>query len=140
MQEWLSILGTLNFCARVSPYLNLILPALYKPVPFTSDKEEWKRTSSRLISVNSSHIGRLALAGKIALRNEAIRLGATYDHLYHMYSDASEHAMGCSEGLVARQVVPPWLRNSPIYYKELHAVVELVDRDQISKVVDFSSI
>ena len=88
IEKWLSLLGTLNFCARISPYLNLILPALYKPIPYTSDKNQWKRHSSLLISLNSSYIGRLALAERIAIKNDAIRLGAKYDNVYHMYSDA----------------------------------------------------
>ena len=55
--NWLTLLGTLNFCSRVSPYLNLILPALYQVCAYVEDQKEWKKISSRLISVSSAYVG-----------------------------------------------------------------------------------
>ena len=73
--EYLSLLGTHNFCARSPPTSTSISFFLVIPyMPYSQAPRGMEALSSRVLQVDSSIMARLVLVGKIALENRAVNL------------------------------------------------------------------
>ena len=133
---YLSLFGSLNFCSRTSPYLSLVLPRLYSPIPFVAEKSAWKQIKNSQIVISQNIFGRLAAAIDIVARNKWLDMDKSYCHWFEWWSDASDDALGwTSEGQMAREEIPPCLKRYPIFYKELWAVVKMVTQAPPNSVI-----